>query len=174
MICAGSMQPAILNHLRARRAQIRRNWVTLLRVEPVTTPLAEPEVLIHLFDCTLNRIFATLNSIPAEPLSPSCHCPCGLSPFLAYFRSAEQVLLEALVLVQKHHASDSNIEERTQDMTELQTVIRSIGREEITLFGSICQHRQQCETCWQCPQTATSATVLPILGHGLDVATRGA
>lgn len=168
------MQPAILHHLRARRAHIRRNWATLLRVEPVTTPLAEPEVLVHLFDCTLDRIFATLNRLPAESILPSCRCPCGLSPFLAYFRSAEQVLLEALVLVQQQHASVLNMDERARDMTDLKIVIRSIGREEITLFGSICQHRQHGVTCGQCPQTATTAIGLPISSQGLDMATRGA
>lgn len=168
------MQPAILHHLRARRAHIRRNWATLLRVEPVTTPLAEPEVLVHLFDCTLSRIFASLNRLPSEPLPLSFHCPCGLSPFLAYFRSAEQALLEALVLVHHKHASELSMNERARDLTDLITVIRSIGREEIALFGSICQHRQPCLSCGQCPQTATAATVLPISSQGLEVATRGA
>lgn len=167
------MQPVILRHLRARRAQIRSSWDTLLQIEPVTTPLAEPQVLSYLFESTLDRIFDALKR-PATELYPAAfHCPCGLSPFLSYFRTAEQVLLEALVLVHAENASESSADERAQDVTELRSVIRSIGREEMALFGSICQHRQQCLSCGQCPQTATVATVLPISNEDPDAATCG-
>lgn len=167
------MQPAILHKLRARRSQIRRNWATLLRIEPVTTPLAEPQVLIHLFDRTLNRIFASLKRTNTEPRPTPFHCPCGLSPFLAYFQTAEQVLLEALVQVHVRSAPETSAADRAQDVADLSAVIRSIGREEIALFGSICQHRQQCLSCGHCPQTATTATARPISSQCLDVATRG-
>lgn len=150
------MQPVVLSHLRARRARIRHNWAVLLRTKPVTTPLAEPEVLMHLFDHTLNRIFATLKRPPSERRPTPFHCPCGLSPFLAYFRTAEQILLEALVLVHAKRTPESSADERAQDVTELRSVIRLIGREEITLFGRICQHRAQCLSCGQCPPTAAA------------------
>ncbi|MDQ5979442.1 MAG: hypothetical protein QG602_2416 [Verrucomicrobiota bacterium] len=111
---------------------------------------------MHLFDHTLDRIFATLKRPPSERRPPPFLCPCGLSPFLAYFRAAEQSLLEALVLVHLRRTPVTSADERAQDVTELQSVIRLIGREEITLFGSICQHRVQCLSCGQCPPTAAA------------------
>lgn len=167
------MQPVILRHLRARRAQIRSSWAALLQIEPVTTPLAEPQVLSYLFESTLDRIFAALKRPAAAPCLAAFHCPCGLSPFLFYFRTAEQALLEALVLVHAGSTSGSSADERAQDVTELRSVIRSIGREEMALFGSICRHRQQCLSCGQCPQTATVVTVLPISNENPDAATCG-
>ena len=156
------MQPVVLRHLRARRAQIRSTWAALLRIEPVTTPLAEPQVLSYLFGATLDRIFDALEC-PARELCPAAfHCPCGLSPFLAYFRAAEQALLEALVLVHAQKSPGLDATERAQDVSDLKTAVRSIGGEEIALFGSICRHRKQNETCGRCPLTA--AVHPPALG----------
>jgi hypothetical protein len=158
------MQPVVLRHLRVRRAQIRSSWATLLQIEPVSTPLAEPQVLSYLFESTLDRIFDALDRPATEPCPAAFHCPCGLSPFLAYFRTAEQALLEALVLVHAQEMPESDPAERAGDVTDLKTAIRSIGGEEIALFGSICLHRKQNESCGRCPLTA--AATPPALAAG--------
>jgi hypothetical protein len=139
------MQPIVLCHMCARRARIHSSWAALLGIEPVATPLAEPQVLVHQFDFTLNRIFDALKYPTVAPCPAAFHCSCGLSPFLAYFRAAEQALLETLVLVHAQQMPESDVAERAQDVADMKTVVRSIGGEEIALFGSICQHRKQNE-----------------------------
>ena len=154
------MQPMILNQLCARRDQILKTWSALLWAEPVTTPMAEPHLLAHLFEKTLDRIFTRLKRPTCEPPPTPFHCPCGLSPYLAYFRAAEQTLLETLVLVHVENASESSAAKRAQDLADLRAVVRSIGNEEIALFGSVCQKRRKCLSGGQCPQSVTDARCL--------------
>ncbi len=101
------MQAELLAALRARRVEIRARWAELLRVEPVNTPLAQPDALAHLIDWTLEEIFrGLLHATPRRRHSNVVQghfrpeCPCGRNPLLAYFAIAEQALQEALILVQ--------------------------------------------------------------------------
>lgn len=128
--------------------------------EPVTTPMAEPHLLAHLFDRTLDRIFKSLRR-PLDELQPKpFHCACGRSPYLAFFRAVEQALLETLVLVHVESASRSGAAKWARDFAELRAVVRSIGNEEIGLFGSVCQRRRKCLSGAQCPESATNSCCL--------------
>lgn len=154
------MQPLVFDQLCARRDQILKTWAALLLAEPVTTPMAEPQLLAHLFDRTLDRIFKRLRRPSLEPPPKAFHCACGRSPYLAYFRAAEQTLLETLVLVHVENASLSSATKRAQDLAELRAVVRSIGNEEIGLFGSVCLKRRNCVPAEPCPQSSTNSCCL--------------
>jgi hypothetical protein len=171
LYAAGStMQPIVLCHMRARSARIHLSWAALLGIEPVATPLAEPQVLVHQFEFTLNRIFDALKRPLAEPCPEAFHCPCGLSPFLAYYRAAEQALLEALVLVHAQQMPESNVAERAQDVADLKTAVRSIGGEEIALFGSVCRLRKKNESCGRCSLAAAAVPTALETEHLVRVA----
>lgn len=165
-----SMQSIVLCQMRARRASIHSSWVALLGIEPVATPLAEPQVLVHQFDFTLNRIFEALKQPAEGPCPGAFHCPCGLSPFLAYYRAAEQALLEALVLVHAQQMPESNVAERAQDVADLKTAVRSIGGEEIALFGSVCRLRKKNESCGRCSLAAAAVPTALETEHLVRVA----
>lgn len=155
------MQPLVFDQLRARRDQILKTWAALLMAEPVTTPMAEPHLLAHLFDRTLDRIFKRLKRPPDELQPKPFHCACGRSPYLAFFRAVEQALLETLVLVHVENTSLSSAMKRAQDLAELRAVVRSIGNEEIGLFGSVCQKRRKFLSGAPCPESGTNACCLP-------------
>jgi len=157
------MEAAIISRLRARRVQIKLSWAALLNIEPVSSALADPQVLRHHFDHSLNQIFSMLPQPPAETGS-AFHCPCGFNPFLAYFRTGEQALLESLVHAHAERP-ESTPTERWQDVADLQNVIRAVGRSEMGSFGGICVHRGR--TCDQCPtrsRSGTDATFAPLSG----------
>jgi hypothetical protein len=141
------MQAELLAALRARRAEIRARWAELLKVEPVNTPLAQPDALAHLIDWTLEEIYRGLlhatprrrhgNVVPGH-FRPDC--PCGRNPLLAYFAIAEQALQEALILVQAGLPHLDPLE-RDAAMEELNLVLRHVARREIETFCGVCQHR---------------------------------
>lgn len=141
------MQSDLLEALRAHKSEIRAHWAELLRVEPVTTPLAYPDALAHLISWTLDEIFKALAAGPVRtrathPRSPAERpaCPCGRNPLLAYFSSAEKVMQEALILAQ---SNQPHLDPGARDaaLYELNLVLRSVARREIEAFCGVCQHR---------------------------------
>jgi len=138
------MQDQIVHALCAQRAQIHAHWETLLRTERVTSPMANPDTLVFLIDSTLTEIFAALHGDGARHRNQrsAFECPCGRNPLLAYFVAGEQVMLEALILIQ---ASTPGLQpaERDAAMGELLTLVRSIARREIKAFCAVCQHRHE-------------------------------
>lgn len=160
------MQAELLEALRSRHDEIRARWAELLRVEPVTTPLACPEALTHLIDWTLAEIFRGLTSgtLRRRPPSPTgSHdrpdCPCGRNPLLAYFSAAERVMQEALVLVQAGLPHLDPIERDTA-LEELNLVLRNVARREIEAFCGVCQHRFEATTgALRCPAVQHHVTV---------------
>ena len=137
--------------LSARRPQVRARWEDLLRAERASTPLANPDALVHLIDWTLDEVFRTLNSLPTRrrPLRSitrtDMDCPCGRNPLLTYFAAGEQSLQESLVLSQASCASLEPLE-RDSALHELNLALRHIARREIGAFCSLCQLRNHgCE-----------------------------
>ena len=92
------VQTRVLQELQRRRAEVRRSWEILLRVEPVSSPLANPDALMHMFDQSFDEIVAAA----AEPIrleaNEAFSCPCGRNPLVAYFAAGRQAIHEALVL----------------------------------------------------------------------------
>lgn len=134
--------------LSARRPQIRARWEDLLRAERVTTPLANPDALVHLIDWTLDEVFRTLQNLPMRrrPIRSlprtDVDCPCGRNPLLTYFAAGEQALQESLVLSQAQCLHLVPIERDTA-LHELNGTLRHIARREISAFCALCQLRDR-------------------------------
>ncbi|HEX2855356.1 MAG TPA: hypothetical protein VHO24_19120 [Opitutaceae bacterium] len=164
------MQENLVNALRSQRARIRERWETLLHAEPVTTPLADPDALVHLMEWTLGEIFRDLTAVPSRRRQgrrptggenrPSC--PCGLNPLLAYFAVGEQVMREALVLAQAA-ASALDPLDRDASLVELDLVLHQIARREIESFCGVCQYRNAVPCAASAAPTPSSRAVLA--GH---------
>lgn len=140
------MRENLVNALRVRRPHVRARWEDLLRIERASSPLANPDALVHLLEWTLDEIFLAL----ANPLSVKRgrhektdyrhECPCGRNPLLAYFAAGEQALREALVMAQ---ASSPGLEasERDASLEQLDLEFQRIARREIEAFCGVCQYR---------------------------------
>lgn len=129
------MQPI----LDQRRPEIRARWEALLRLEKPATALASPDILIHLFDHTLDDLLALRPSTrkvaaTGGPLPGRCDC----NPLRPYFATLEQAVLEALIWAQ---ASDPTLvaEERVAQVGELCERLRGVARREILLLDGVCQ-----------------------------------
>ena len=149
------MQETLVRSLRSRLPQIRAQWEALLHAEPVKTPLAYPDSLVHLLDWTLEEIFQGLATLPvrrrpsrttAVGSSEREICPCGRNPLLTYFAAGEQAMREALVMVQSDSPSIDPIQ-RDAALVELDLVFQHIARREIESFCGVCQYRDTRSTC---------------------------
>ena len=145
------MEYKILNALTSRRTETRARWETLLRIEGVNTPLANPDALVHLFDWTLDEVFLRFSGIESadSALWPTqlirgdpFACECGRNPFVAYFKAAKQALMEALVLEQSKMPRLDPID-RDLAAAELRQVIETIGQSEVEAFCALCVHRPE-------------------------------
>lgn len=142
------MQEALVRALRARRPHIRAHWEALLRVEPVTSPLAQPETMVHLIDWSIDEVFALLRnrrgrrpqSPPATLADARAECHCGRNPLLSHFVAGEQALLEALVLAQAATPALDPVARDTA-VAELYLAVRTLAQREVDSFCSLCQHR---------------------------------
>jgi hypothetical protein len=138
----------MVNALRTQRPKIRASWEALLRAEPISSPLGNPDALVHLIDWTLDEIFSGFTN-PLSRHRPSGNrlsaadrheCPCGRNPLLAYFAAGEQALQEALVLAQAAAAPLDPLE-RDASFSELTLTLHHIARREIDAFCGVCQFR---------------------------------
>jgi hypothetical protein len=142
------MQETLVRSLRSQLPQIQERWKTLLHAEPVHTPLAYPDTLVHLLDWTLEEIFSGLTTLSSrrrtgrKPVCPDYRpeCGCGRNPLLTYFEAGEQAMREGLILAQAALPTLDPIE-RDASMDELNLVFRHIARREIEAFCGVCQHR---------------------------------
>lgn len=135
---------SLLAELQRRRAAIRSKWEALLRTEPVTSPLADPDSLVHLIDSTMEEILAALPAgfLPTE--ASTSHqpvpCSCGRNPLLAFFAAGRQAMREGLVLSQAALAPlDPSL--RDASLITLNRVIDEIALREIEAFCGLCQFR---------------------------------
>lgn len=138
------MQSPLLTELLRRRSAIRSRWDILLRTEPVTSPLAHPDSLVHLIDSTLDEIFSVLISSKRPPARAAVHpvssCACGRNPLLAYFAAGRQAVREGLVLSQAALAPFDPAQ-RDSSLCELEDVLDDISGREIEAFCGVCQFR---------------------------------
>ncbi len=144
------MDERILHALESQRDELHARWEALLRVEPVTTPLGQPEALKHMIEYTLSTLFTALHT----PHAPKRHfrsiasaatdrklCPCGRNPLLAYFVAGEQAILEALILAQSNQPDCA--EARAASLQELKHTLAWVAYREIETFCALCQMRDQ-------------------------------
>lgn len=143
---AGPVQAALLQALARRAPAIRARWADLLRVERASSPLANPEALVHLIDWTLRVVLRRLQAPgtrrrPRHPHAwPEPGCPCGRNPLRAHFAAGEQALLEALVLCQAEGPHPSPAE-RDAALQELNLAFRHLAHREMAAFCALCLRR---------------------------------
>ena len=152
------MDTALLRALAEHRPSIRAQWEKLLRLDRGTTALARPDTLVHLIDATLDEVYAKLPAWSARRQAyrpPEPVCPCGRSPFLAYFACGRQALHEGLVTVQ---ASRPGLTppDRDEAFARLDQVFSRIARREIESFCSVCQFHPLPEGRYQSAPGAAS------------------
>jgi hypothetical protein len=136
------MQEAIIRALRGRRDQIRARWEALLRIEEVTTPLANPDTLVFGIDRSLNEIFNALRHPPHPPAEVIAAEEFKDNPWHAYFRAGEQALLETLVIIQSEMSSlDPTVRDRS--FAALKHVINVMAQREIYALASVCHKRAE-------------------------------
>ena len=130
------MQETFIRALEGRRAQIRTRWETFLRIEKVSTPLANPDTLVYLFDQTLNEVFhALIGPPPARAVAPPLSAR-DTNPLYAYFVAGEQALLEALILIQAG-ARELDPKERDADVAHLRHIMHKIARRDIVSLEGV-------------------------------------
>ncbi len=136
--------------VRRRRAAICKRWDVLLRLERVSSPLANPDTLVHLIPASLDQILA-LSELP-----PYCDatmtqavgfklpsCDCGNNPYLAFYIAGEQAIVEAVVWTQSESADRA----RDSDVASVISASRRYASEEIEAFCGMCMHRNRHAHC---------------------------
>jgi hypothetical protein len=140
------MHDTILRTLQGLRPTILARWETLLRAEPVTSPLANPDALVYLMDWTLDRFFQALRGplsrrrITARGSNKPFDngerevCACRMNPLLAYFATAELALIQAALpsLLPR---------EREFVLSTIRLALQVVAKREIDTFCAVCQRR---------------------------------
>jgi hypothetical protein len=133
------MNPRCLQALQARRPALQTQWAERLRAAPVTSPLANPETLIHLMDRTLDQVFFELGHPSAarrrQPGLPRDFCRCGHNPLVMYFATAAQAFETTLA-----QCADEMPVTR-DDADQVKSTLTRIARREIMTFCALCQRQ---------------------------------
>jgi hypothetical protein len=83
--------------------RIKKRWDTLLRTQPVASPLASPDTLVFLMNQTLSQLSAAgrnrslkswLRRNPTLLAPLRSQCDCGTNPLLAYYSTGLLALRE--------------------------------------------------------------------------------
>jgi len=140
------MHDNMLRNLQALRPTILERWESLLRSEPVTSPLANPDSLVYLMDWTLDRFFAVLRGPLARRriaergsnkpayIEERALCACKMNPLLAYFTTAEQALVQAIL-------PSLQPRERESVLSSVRLAMQAVAKREIDTFCAVCQRR---------------------------------
>lgn len=137
------MHPSFLAELSHRRPAIKQAWERKLRLEPITSPLANPDTLVLLMDRTLEELIRSLatrceTATSGANRAPRTGCLCGLNPLLAYFRVAASVL-PAQMCSSADHCPELSATEYTACLQEMMAEIHVIAADEIRSFCAMCQ-----------------------------------
>jgi hypothetical protein len=147
------MQAIFLSALEAQRVRIRARWEDLLRAERSTSPLGNPDALVHLMDLTLDDVFAALAAGEGRrrhARSGEIVCRCGRNPLLVYFSVGRQAMREALVMAQVEMAALTGAD-RDGALVDLDSGYSQIARREIEAFCAVCQFKDAA-----CPRPAAA------------------
>jgi hypothetical protein len=145
-----TMSRQFLSLLRLRKEQIQNHWRTLLRIEPSSSPLANPETLQYLIPEMFERVFAKAEQLSSRPMSLEearrqlPNCACGNNPYRAFFVAAEQAITEAVVLL------ETTLNPRLRDehaLAILVYTVRTLAVDEIDTFCAACLHHGVAPGC---------------------------
>jgi len=140
------MHDRMLSTLQGMRPTILERWEILLRAEPVTSPLANPDSLVYLMSWTLDRFFTALRGpLSRRRLSSRGSnkssineghdiCACKMNPLLAYFATAERALIQAVLPILQPR-------ERESVLSAIRLALQAVAKREIDTFCAVCQRR---------------------------------
>jgi hypothetical protein len=142
------MDNTLVQSLHGRLPHLRARWQELLRATPASSAMANPDLLDHLLDPTLEEVFRVLREPPAPAVEARARafesireaCVCGRNPLLDFFTAGEQALIEALMVAQAGTPAPA-FAARSTAVAELYLAVRTISRQEVGAFCSLCQHR---------------------------------
>lgn len=142
------MHERIQQTLQSMRPALRVRWEALLRQAPVHSPLAAPDVLVHLMNWTLEEFFKTLTAAPnrrrvrprgATSVTMANYCPCGSNPLQTYFSCLKQTLAEAVENINRT-ALCANAIEGDILAAESEIAFALVSNRELETFCSVCRH----------------------------------
>lgn len=161
------MHEGLRHALRRHRPTLRSLWESLLRAEPVSSPLANPDVLVLMMDWTLDELEAAMRHAPSRRRRPPARagtppdgCECRMNPLLIYFRTAEAALdrvLEELPLPVDE--GEAAIFTREAFVADARRALRHVSAREIATFCAVCQHRRAPAAV---PRAPVSGSLVPI------------
>lgn len=140
------MKRAFLRALVEQRASIKQRWRAVLQAAPTHTPLANPDLLAHMIDETLEEL---LWEVMYPKAGTNCTdaaitvglakrgSGCGLNPYIGYFLAGESALVGTIRTI----APTSTLLEN--DIlcaeTELLFAFRVMSHREVNAFCEICR-----------------------------------
>jgi len=165
------MKRAFLRVLLGQRASIKQRWRAVLQAAPIHTPLANPDVLAHLIDDTLEELFwgvlyqragSVGNEEGDTKYLVEMGSRCGLNPYVGYFLAGEAALVgEIKTLKPTAQLSENEI---LLAESELLRAFRMMSHREVNAFCEICRIERPAERCGQdhalpdvCPHKRTDA-----------------
>jgi hypothetical protein len=140
------MRRQFLQALGELRPMIKTCWEVLLRAEPATSPLGNPDTLVFMMDRTLDTFFAAVHSpVPRRwlaryPLlcrSLNESCPGHRNPLLLYFVSGEKALLAIAGRALADEAAEPAEAERV--LSEVRLNFHSLAQYELQTFCDLCR-----------------------------------
>ncbi len=129
------------------RPMIKTCWEVLLRAEPPTSALGNPDTLVFMMDQTLNAFFTALRSptprhwLAHHPLLCGTldeTCPCGRNPLLHYFVSGEEAVV-AIAAKALGDQADLSTAEQDQLLAEVQLTFHYLAQHELQIFCDLCR-----------------------------------
>lgn len=128
------------------RPMVKTCWEVLLRAEPATSPLGNPDTLVFMMDRTLDAFFTSIQSpaprrwlarypLLCRPLNDTC--PCTRNPLLQYYVSGEQ----ALLAIAGQTVADMAVgpEEEARILSEVQLAFHYQAQYELQTFCDLCR-----------------------------------
>jgi len=140
------MRQQFLQALGELRPMIKTCWEVLLRAEPPTSPLGNPDTLVFMMDRTLDTFFASFQSetprrwLAHHPLlcrSLSEGCPSRRNPLLHYYVSGEEALLAIAGQALTDLAAEPDEEE--QLLAAVQLCFHYLAQYELQTFCDLCR-----------------------------------
>jgi hypothetical protein len=140
------MEESQWSELQNLRPTLRQRWEVLLRAQPPSSPLANPDSLVFLMDWTFDQFFAELRKVAfrsqtrARASLPRCPerrvpCACGMNPLLAYFQTAELALIETVLPLLAP-------QQQEPVLREIRAALGTVSKREIEAFCAVCRHRE--------------------------------
>ncbi|WP_404420247.1 hypothetical protein [Nibricoccus sp. IMCC34717] len=139
------MEESLWSELQNLRPTLRQRWEVLLRAQPPSSPLANPDSLVFLMDWTFDQFFTELRKVAVRSQTRQragmARCPerrvpcaCGMNPLLAYFQTAELALIETVLPLLAPQQQEPVLQ-------EIKAALGAVSKREIEAFCAVCRRR---------------------------------